>query len=241
MNIIWQNPSQKFTINPQEVHIWKTNLEQSSINVQNSFKILNEYEKNKARRFHFEKHQKRFIIARSSLKKILSLYLSISPQEIEFIYNDYGKPKLIDKINKLALQFNVSHSKNMAIYGITCHYLIGVDIEYIRPMPEAENLAKRFFSDKEYEQMRPLPSEEKSKEFFKLWTAKEAYLKAIGQGISGGLEKVEISQYEPKQFISLPESNNIKYNLFYLTPHYNYLAAIAVQNNQQNYYYWQLN
>ncbi len=241
MNPIWQNPPQKLTINPQEVHIWKTNLDQSSINVQNSFKLLNEDEKNKAQKFHFEKHRKRFTIARSSLKKILSFYLSISPQEIEFTYNDYGKPNLLEKINNIDLQFNVSHSEDIAIYGITCHYLIGVDIEYIRPMSEAENLAKRFFSIQEYKHISLLSSAKKDREFFKLWTAKEAYLKAIGKGISGGLEKVKISNYEPRQFISLPHSNNINYNLVYLTPHHNYLAAIAVQYNQQTYHYWQLN
>ena len=96
MDIIWKHPSQYLTINPQEVHIWKTNLEQSSINVQKSFTILNETEKNKAQRFRFEKHQKRFTIARSTLKRILSIYLSIPPQAIEFQYNDYGKPQILE-------------------------------------------------------------------------------------------------------------------------------------------------
>ncbi|ACB51895.1 4'-phosphopantetheinyl transferase [Crocosphaera subtropica ATCC 51142] len=241
MNIIWKSPSKHLTINPQEVHIWKTNLEQLSIDFQNSFNLLNEEEKIKAQRFHFEKHQKRFTLARSSLKKILSFYLSISPQDIKFQYSDYGKPKIIDKINLINLQFNVSHSEDIAIYGVTCDYFIGVDVEYIRPMPEAENLAKRFFSQKEYQQIRGLSSEEKNREFFKLWTGKEAYLKAIGKGIGGGLEKVEISTHKPIKFINLPECNNINYNLLYLTPHDNYLAAIAVEENEQTYHYWQLN
>ena len=80
-----------------------------------------------------------------------------------------------------------------------------------------------------------MSTEEKNREFFKLWTAKEAYLKAIGQGISGGLEKVEISTDEPVRFINLPQCENINYTLCYLTPHHNYLGAIAVQNNQQIY------
>lgn len=240
MDIIWKHPPQHLTLNCQEVHIWKINLEQSSINVQNSFDILNEAEKNKAQKFRFEKHQKRYTMARSSLKRILSRYLSMTPQNVEFQYNDYGKPQLLEKLNNIDLQFNVSHSENVAIYGITCHYLIGVDIEYIRPMPEADNLAKRFFSRKEFEHISQLSSTEKYEEFFKLWTAKEAYLKAIGKGISGGLEKVEISTDETVRFINLPKSDDINYNLFYLTPHHNYLGAIAVENNQQIYHYWEL-
>lgn len=240
MNVIWKHPPQDLNINSQEVHIWKSNLEQSSINLENSFNILNEAEKNKAKRFHFEKHQKRYIIARSSLKRILSLYLAINPQEIEFHYNDYGKPHLLEKINRINLQFNISHSENIAIYGINCRNLIGVDVEYIRPISDAENLAKRFFSQKEYEYIGKLPSEEKNREFFKFWTAKEAYLKAIGKGISGGLEKVEISTEDPVKFITLPDCHNINYNLSYLTPHQNYLGAIAIQDNHKIAHYWQL-
>ncbi|MDJ0598035.1 MAG: 4'-phosphopantetheinyl transferase superfamily protein [Crocosphaera sp.] len=241
MDIIWKHPPQNLTINPQEVHIWKTNLERSSIDIKNGFEILNEDEKNKAQNFRFEKHQKRFTIARSSLRHILSFYLSIPPQKIEFNYNAYGKPYLLEKINKIHLQFNVSHSENIAIYAITCYHSIGVDVEYIRPMSEADSLAKRFFCQKEFEQISKLSSEEKNGEFFKFWTAKEAYLKAIGKGLTGGLETVEISTDEPIRFINLPESNNINYHLFYLTPHDNYLAAIAVEKNQQIYHYWQLN
>ncbi|EAZ94199.1 4'-phosphopantetheinyl transferase family protein [Crocosphaera chwakensis] len=239
MNIVWKSPSKNLNINSQEVHIWKKNLEQSSINVQKSFKILNEDEKDKAQRFRFEKHQKRFTIARSSLKQILSYYLLISPQEIEFEYNDYGKPKLLDKINKLGLQFNVSHSEDIAIYGITCHSLIGVDIEYIRPMPEAENLAKRFFSKQEYEYISLLSSAEKEREFFKLWTVKEAYLKAIGKGISGGLEKVEISPNEPIKFLNLPGFNREIWQIFSFIPEDHYLAAIVFKGEYYRIDYWQ--
>ncbi len=240
MDIVWKDAPKNLKINAKEIHLWKTNLEQSSINIEESFDILNEEEKIKAKKFRFEKHQKRFAFTRSNLKRILSCYLSISPQEINFQYNAYGKPQLLDNINTIDLQFNISHSEEIAIYGITCHNLIGVDVEYIRPMPEAENLAKRFFSRKEFEQISRLSSPEKTREFFRFWTAKEAYLKAIGKGISGGLEKVELSTHEPRVFINLPESNTITYSLFYLTPDDNYLAAIAFEDNQQTHQYWQI-
>ena len=106
MNINWKYPPQNLRINSQNIHVWKTYLEQSDIKIKDSFKILNEEEKNKAQRFRFEKHQQRFIIARSSLKRILSIYLSISPQTINFQYNNYGKPQLLENINKINLQFN---------------------------------------------------------------------------------------------------------------------------------------
>lgn len=240
MDIVWKSPPEQLTIKSQEVHLWKTNLQQSSINIKNSFKILNQEEKIKAQRFHFEKHQHRFILARSSLKRILSLYLSIPPETIALDYSDYGKPQLVDHLNKKQLQFNLSHSQDLAIYAITPYYLIGVDLEYIRPMPDAETLAKRFFSDQEFVTINRLPTVKKEQEFFTLWTAKEAYLKAIGKGISGGLEKVEISTDYPVKFITLPDCNNINYKLSYLAPHQNYLGAIAIQDNHKIAHYWQL-
>ena len=84
MNVTWKYPPQNLTINAQNIHVWKTYLEQSAINIKDSFNILNEEEKNQAQRFSFDKDQQRFIIARNSLKRILSLYLSIPPQKIDF-------------------------------------------------------------------------------------------------------------------------------------------------------------
>lgn len=240
MDIVWKDPPQKSTINSQEVHLWKINLDQSPINIKDGFKILNQDEKIKAQKFHFEKHQHRFIIARSTLKRILSFYLSLPPEAIEFQYNDYGKPELVDYLNNQQLQFNLSHSENLAIYAITSYHLIGVDVEYIRPMPDAENLAKRFFAYQEFEQISYLPTTKKDKEFFTLWTAKEAYLKAIGKGLSGGLETVKVSSDEPRKFINLPEINHTTWTLLSFVPQVNYLAAMAVQENRQVNHYFQL-
>ncbi|MGK7941237.1 MAG: 4'-phosphopantetheinyl transferase superfamily protein [Crocosphaera sp.] len=233
MDIVWKDPSPKLTINSQEIHLWKTNLQQSSLNIKNGFKILNQEEKIKAQKFHFEQHQQRFIIARSTLKRILSLYLSLPPETIEFQYSDHGKPQLVDHLNNKQLQFNLSHSQDLAIYAITPYYLIGVDVEYVRPMRDAENIAKRFFSAQEFQRINSLSPVNKNKEFLTLWTAKEAYLKAIGKGLSGGLETVEISSYEPRKFINLPDINKHNWTLLSFVPQVNYLAAMAVQDNQQ--------
>lgn len=240
MDSIWQQPPQELNINSQEVHLWKMNLETSSINIQDAMKILNEEETIKAQKFRFEKHQKRFIVARSTLKHILSHYLGISPEKIAFQYGSHGKPKLVDKMNTIQLEFNLSHSEELAIYGITCHHLIGVDVEYLRPMPDAEKLAKRFFCHQEFEKINSLSIIHKNTEFFKLWTAKEAYLKATGKGISGGLDKVEISTDEPRKFINLPQPNKTTWKLLSFVPQTNYLAAMAVQENNQITHYWQL-
>ncbi|MDJ0508106.1 MAG: 4'-phosphopantetheinyl transferase superfamily protein [Crocosphaera sp.] len=215
------------------------NLDLSKEKVHKKYLILSEDEKKRANSFKFEIHQNRFIIARSTLKFILSCYLDIPAEEINFQYSPYGKPQLVNNLQSEGLKFNVSHSENLAIYGISRHHLIGIDIEYLRPMKEAEKLAERFFSSKEFEAIKSLSTEKKEKAFFQLWTAKEAYLKAIGKGISGGLEQVEISLREPMELIKVPEKNQSSWELLSFTPHPNYIAAMVVEAKKANITYYE--
>ena len=124
-------------------------------------------------------------MGRGCLREILGSYLAISPEKIEFIYSERGKPSI-----NYQLQFNLSHSEEMAICGLTLTSRIGVDLEKMRAMKDLNSLTKRFFCAREHELVEK--SAEKEKLFFQLWTAKEAYLKALGTGISGGLDRVEV-------------------------------------------------
>ena len=236
---MWLSPPDQLKLTSNDVHLWRMNLDLSLREVNQRFHILDETEKNKANRFKFEHHKNRFIVARSTLKFILSRYLNIAPEQIKLTYNPYGKPKLLDEINEQNLAFNLSHSQDLAIYGVTCDRLIGVDVEHLRPMPDAEQLVQRFFHPEEAKQLQSLAIIEKHKAFFQLWTAKEAYLKAIGQGISGGLEQVKISLDPPLKYLTLPSNDQTPWNLLSFIPHPNYLAAIAVQGNRYQINYWQ--
>ena len=90
------------------------------------------------------------------------------------------------------LQFNISHSHELALCAITASRAIGVDIEYLRPLPDAEPLAQRFFSKAEHARIQALPADEQAQVFLRLWTGKEAYLKATGKGLSHPLNQVEV-------------------------------------------------
>ncbi|GBF81467.1 4-phosphopantetheinyl transferase [Aphanothece sacrum FPU1] len=218
-------------------------MESSDQEIKTLFNILNEEEQTKAKRFVLAQHQRRFIVARTTLKIILSNYLKIAPNQIKFEYSSRGKPTLIKDINPNKLEFNVSHSEELALYGITRDRLIGVDVEYNSPIPDAEQLAKRFFCPQEYEIIRPLTSPEKEQTFFQLWTAKEAYLKATGEGISGGLDQIFVSLKTKPKFLALPHSGKplTDWTLFTLTPQTGYLASVVVQGNHCALKYWELN
>ncbi|MGK7922688.1 MAG: 4'-phosphopantetheinyl transferase superfamily protein [Trichodesmium sp.] len=234
-------PEKKLELSENDVHIWSTKLKLSSSQIEELSKILSSDEIDRANKFHFKRDRNRFIIARGTLRKILSKYLKIEPTKLGFSYSDRGKPYLTNT----SILFNLSHSQDLALYAITKVNLIGIDLEYIRPMNDAENLAKRFFSAQEYKLINQLPPQQQQETFFKLWTCKEAYLKATGDGLAGGLEKVEIS-LNPEQPVEIFSINgDIKaasdWHLYQFIPEPNYIATVAVVGKNQSFSFWQIN
>jgi len=219
-------------LDAQTVHLWWIFLDVTEENLQNLISLLSAAEKIKADRFEFPQHQRRYQAVHGILRIILGRYLKLDPTQINFTHSDRGKPYLTDDCNPLNLQFNLSHSENRAIVGISHDRPIGVDLEKIRPMENAEQLAKRFFCASEYALLTQAIPEERDKLFFQLWTAKEAYLKATGEGISGGLNQIEIA-LNPLRFIHFP---NWYLQSFEFNPDddHNYWAAIAFEGEGEN-------
>jgi 4'-phosphopantetheinyl transferase len=229
--IAWQFSLDRLNLQNNDVHIWRTNLNLETELVKKSIKILSLDERKRAERYKFEKHRNYFIVARSTLRKILSNYLNLEPDRIKFDYSDRGKPSLSDCHQQENLQFNLSHSQELALYAFTKNKKIGIDLEYCRPMPDAESIAKRFFSTNEYKWISSFSSNTQQEAFFRCWTAKEAYLKATGEGIAGSLEKIEID-LTGKNLFKLKESDREISNwlLYTFIPEVNYLATVAVES-----------
>ncbi|MBD2577160.1 4'-phosphopantetheinyl transferase superfamily protein [Oscillatoria sp. FACHB-1406] len=210
-----------------EVHVWRSRLDLSTSQIDDFVKLLSGDETERSQRFRRDRDRDRFIAARGILRALLGQYLEIDPQTIEFSYTNKGKPYLSNGFSHL--QFNVSHSNDLALYGICRDRAIGIDIEHLRPLPNAPQLAQRFFSDRESKELNALPREHQHLAFFQTWTCKEAYLKATGEGLAG-LEKVEVflkKDTAPK--LVLPNENaNQQWQLELLYPHPDYVAALAI-------------
>lgn len=224
---VWQNPLCLPSLDNDQVHIWRANLNLSNVAIQHLATFLSNDEIARANKFYFPEHKRRFIVARGILRQLLSNYLNISPKKIEFDYGDRGKPQLSKSSNN-SLQFNVSHSQEYALFGFASDRLIGVDIEYLREMPDAIKIARRFFSPPEFQLIASLDDQQQQKVFFKLWTAKEAYLKALGTGLAGSLNSIEISFEDDNLLIT--EGTAILDNWFICSyiPADNYVAAMAI-------------
>lgn len=143
------------------------------------------HEVERAGRFRFERLQRHFLAARGFLRYVLARYVDIGPGELRFSYNDYGKPSLA---GDESLQFNISHSHEVGLVAVTRDAAVGVDVEHIRADFASEEIATRFFSRLEIETFSSLSREEQVAAFFRCWARKEAYIKAIGKGLSQPLD-----------------------------------------------------
>lgn len=181
----------RFTITPDAVHIWHTGLESQST-AQRLEPLLSPDELQRAHRFRFAEHRRRFVIARGCLRQLLEQYLHSDAREFVFAYSPEGKPRL-DVRHRTDLSFNVSHSGEMAAFAFTRGRNIGIDVELVRRDVDVEEIPKRFFSCAEQKWMSSLQGEAKFQGFFNCWTRKEAYVKAVGTGLSLPLRDFDVS------------------------------------------------
>lgn len=203
--------------------------------------VLCAAELERALRFRFEVHRNRFVVGRAVLRLALGRYLGVPPAALEFSYGVNGKPALAGALAKHGWQFNLAHSENLALLAITRTGPAGIDVEHLQLLPDADQLVARFFSAREGAAYRALPDSQKTVAFFNLWTRKEAWLKATGDGIGHLLNQVEVSFLpgEPAQLLHLPpipgstlagadHLDAATWSLYALTPAPGFAAALAL-------------
>jgi 4'-phosphopantetheinyl transferase len=179
-----------------DVDVWSVQLECSPAYVAVLLHTLSDEECDRAERFHFERDQRPFICARGTLRRLLAEYLDAEARDLTFSYGPNGKPALSGRFER-ALTFNVSHSKELALVAIGRNVEMGVDVEAVRSIDDADDIASRFFSPRETAQLRALPFPVRTQAFFACWTRKEAYLKALGSGLAKPLDGFRATSAKP--------------------------------------------
>lgn len=165
-----------------EVHSWCVPLDVAPAAIDGFYATLSEDERARGARFHFERDRRRFVVARGALRNLLGCFLETDPGQIRFVYNASGKPALSPTFRS-PLKFNLSHSGEQALIAVAAAADVGVDLEQVRPLPDRAEIARCFFSAAEIDALSWLPTHLQDQGFFKLWTEREAYVKARGDGL----------------------------------------------------------
>jgi 4'-phosphopantetheinyl transferase len=238
-NLDWQTSLFPYVLPDHEVHVWRADLNCPPARVHHLQQVLSSDEQERARRFHFERDRRRYIVARGVLRTLLGRYLNLAPTEVEFVYNAWGKPSLIPQHGQATLHFNLSHSGELALYAFARQAEVGIDLELIRPDLDYEQIAEHFFSPHERTALRSLPTAVKGECFFQCWTRKEAYIKAKGQGLSIPLAQFTVSLRpgEPASLLAVQGDPHEarRWSFYELVPGSGYLAALVVERGG-----WQL-
>ena len=225
---------------PGDVHVWTESLGQLEAHVSRMAPLLGEDERLRADRFHFKQHRDGFITGRGLLRVILANYLGCNPSEVKFEYGEAGKPAVAGD-QKSGLHFNLAHSGDLVVYALNLDRRIGVDIELVRPMPDAEQIAANYFSPDEIRDLKWLPAQQMLAGFFACWTRKEAYVKAIGTGLGHRLSDFSVNARpdERARLISIQGDTQLARRWSYadicLGPAY--CGAIAVEGRINNLVY----
>lgn len=177
----------------QDVHVWFCDLLRYAADRDTLAAFLSVDEQARAARFAFERDRQRFMLSHGLLRLILARYLGTAAGQIQFVTGAHGKPAVNDPSGASpSLEFSLSHSGDYALVALATGRAVGVDVELFKPEVEALKLAQRFFSPEESQAIARLQGEAQQRLFYRYWTAKEAYLKGRGVGLSLGLDRFEI-------------------------------------------------
>jgi 4'-phosphopantetheinyl transferase len=179
-----------FQLANNDVHIWTMPAKASDAVVAQFERVLSEDEAERASRFRFSHLRDSFVITHGVLRYLVGRYLNLDPARICFVYGDKGKPAVSSAAN---LQFNLTHSEGLAAVAFTAGCQVGMDVEHIRPVAEMQQIADRYFGSEEAAELMLLPENERERAFFRCWTRKEAYIKAIGDGLSCALDSFQVT------------------------------------------------
>ncbi|MBL8006956.1 MAG: 4'-phosphopantetheinyl transferase superfamily protein [Ignavibacteria bacterium] len=213
-----------------EIHICILDTRKYEHEIIHFEKLLSGDELSKAGRFRIAKDRISYVICRGSLRSILSEYTGVNPSEIVFSYTSFGKPFIKDS----EIKFNLSHSCDYAVIAFSGINEIGVDIERLREMPDAMNIASRYFSEKEILEFSGLKNESINTEFFKCWTKKEAFIKAKGEGLSYPLKNFSVSVGDSRRAEIIEITGNPaeaeNWSLYEIEINNEYVSALAVKS-----------
>ena len=226
-------------LNGGEIQVWCALYSKLDTKLGNMIQLLSDDELSKADKYHLERDRKHFILRHGLLRQLLAHYLKTKADQLAFQRNDYGKPFLKTNSEEHLLFFNLAHSLDLALFVFSRDFEIGIDVEHVHPISDMNRIVYRFFSSPERSEFDLLPTDKRLCAFFRGWTCKEAVLKAIGKGLSNGLDDFSVTLDPDKRArVRDIDSQSIKahdWSLETAEPIADYVSAVAVKNGSRQY------
>ena len=182
--ILWSPSPAGVDLRAGEIHVFAFDLDVSAPGVHAFERTLSPDERTRAGKFRFERDRSRFVAGRARMRSILAHYLGAEAGRLRFAYEANGKPGLAGAEAATGLHFNLSASDGVGVLAVQLEEEVGVDVERVRPVPDATGVAGRIFAPEEIAALRAVPPDAIEAAFFSLWTRKEAAVKCLGSGLS---------------------------------------------------------
>lgn len=213
--------------------IWQFQLVLEDDRIDRCRRLLSRDENRRADRFHFVRDRKRFASTRAAIRQILSGYVNVEPQELIFSYGAKGKPELAQRFHEARIRFNLSHSRDFVLVAVTRSPRVGADIEFIDYECPINQISAYFFSARETRTLCALPTRERTRAFFECWTRKEAYVKALGEGLSLPLDSFAVA-FGPGvpaglSWIEPSRKELLDWSIYNVTAPNGYVAAVVIE------------
>lgn len=199
--------------------------------------LLSSVERERASRFARARDCRRFVVARGRLKQLLGLRLGVAPHSVQLVYGPRGKPALAPAFAGSGLRFNISRSDDVAAYAFAYDREIGVDVEEVRVLPDADAVVAQMFSPSENVSYVALSPRDRPLGFFQCWTRKEAFIKALGEGLHYPLDRFDVSLTpgEPGRILRIESTagSDCPWALHSFSPGAQLTGAVVVQTRAQ--------
>lgn len=220
----WRVPNKFPALHHGQLHVWSGIYNEAD---QLDGRTLSPDEQVRSQRFRFAHDRGMFLFSHGLLRSLLAGYTGLLREEIEYGYTKYGKPYLHQGAGADRIEFNLSHSGDVVMIGVARNFLVGVDVENIKPLADMDQIAARFFSAFEQSDLGTLSGAARTAAFYHCWTRKEALIKASGEGLSMPLDTFRVSLLpgEPARLIN--SADDRKWMLQDLSPVDGYAAAAA--------------
>lgn len=237
---IWQPTPDSLKISHENIDIWLCELKKLSNNIDEFYSVLSEDEQEHTEKLKIEDKRQQYIITRGSLRKYLGLLTETDPAVFKFKYLKHGKPVLEESSQYADISFNVSHSNDIALIAISRKRNIGIDVEIINHETDHQALVTRFFSKAEQSEFNNCSASTKAKAFCACWTRKEAFIKAIGDGVAYGLDTfdIEVDPELQQPEINLHKASTETWSALNLAINDDYMACLVSNTDTINVRCW---